>query len=93
MNDAFKAEVTKAITDLQNINKQHLNRQLAFEGLMTALLHRVQPEALAGLQEEYEQACDHVAAQLAPQWQMPALWHQWSSKIEQLALKHRTPPK
>lgn len=93
MNEAFKAEVTKAITDLQNINKQHLNRQLAFEGLMTALLHRVQPEALPGLLEEYEQACDRLASQLEPKWQMPQLWQQWSDEIEQLALKHRTAPK
>ena len=62
-------------------HKRNLNRQLAFEAMMDAMLARVQPEALPGLREEYEQACDRLAAGLRPAMQEPALWTQWSDAI------------
>jgi hypothetical protein len=93
MDEDFKAQTVKAIKDLHAMNMQHLNRQLAFEGLMTAMLDRIQPEALAGLLEEYEQACDRLAAQLDPKWQMPHLWQQWSDAITERMQSLRTAPK
>jgi len=92
-DDDFKAQTLKAITDQQNLNKQFLSRQLAFEAMMTAMLHRTQPEALAGLLDEYEQAVDRLATQLPPKFQQPQYWQTWSAEIEALLKLHRTEPK
>ena len=73
-------------------HKQHLNRQLAFEAMMEAMLARVLPEALPGLLVEYESACDRLAALLPPEHQAPELWKQWTVEIERLMRKHQTPP-
>ena len=78
---SFEEKTIKSIKDLYQLQKQHLNRQLAFEAMMEAMLARVQPEALPGLREEYEQACDRLAAGLRPAMQEPALWMQWSDAI------------
>ena len=89
---SFEEQTIKAIKDLQALQKQHLNRQLAFEAMMEAMLARVQPEALPGLLVEYESACDRLAALLPPEHQAPELWKQWTVEIERLMRKHQTPP-
>ena len=90
---SFEEQTIKSIKDLYQLQKQHLNRQLAFEAMMEAMLARVLPEALPGLREEYEQACDRLAALLPPEHQAPELWKQWTVEIERLMRKHQTPPK
>ena len=89
---SFEEQTIKSIKDLYQLQKQHLNRQLAFEAMMEAMLARVQPEALPGLLVEYESACDRLAALLPPEHQAPELWKQWTVEIERLMHKHQTPP-
>lgn len=88
-NDDFKIQTIKSINDLHSLNKQQMNRLLAVEGLLHALLNRVQPEALSGLLEEYEQACDRLATQLDPKFQMPQYWREWSTAITDLQKHHQ----
>jgi hypothetical protein len=77
----FEEQAIQAIKDLQQAHKRNLNRQLAFEALMGSMLERIHPDALEGLLEEYEAACDRLAAQLRPEMQEPDVWQQWSDAI------------
>lgn len=77
----FEKTTTKAINALHYLQKEHLNRQLAIEALLTAMLARVQPEALQGLLEEYDAACDRLASQLPVRFQQPRHWQRWSDAI------------
>ena len=90
---SFKEQTIKSIKGLYQLQKQHLNRQLAFEAMMEAMLARVLPEALPGLLVEYESACDRLAALLPPEHQMPEIWRLWTVEIERVMRKHQTPPK
>ena len=90
---SFEEQTIKSIKDLYQLQKQHLNRQLAFEAMMEAMLARVLPEALPGLLVEYESACDRLATLLPPEHQMPEIWRLWTVEIERVMRKHQTPPK
>ncbi|MGH8758081.1 MAG: hypothetical protein ACREVW_00975 [Burkholderiales bacterium] len=78
---SFEEQATKAINDLHHSQKRLLNRQLAFEALLSALLARVQPEALPGVLEEYDAACDRLAAEIPPAHQQPELWQEFSDVL------------
>lgn len=89
---SFEEQTIKAIKDLQHFQKQHLNRQLAFEAMLESMLARVQPEALPGLLAEYEAACDRLATFLEPQHQMPDIWRQWTVALENQINRNQMPP-
>lgn len=73
--------VHRAINELSSSQKKQMNRILACEALLEALLSRIDPLALPGLAEEYDAAVDRLAAALPPSIQLPELWHQWSTLI------------
>lgn len=77
----FERETRQAITDLNNTQLTHINRQLATEAMLEALLDRVDPEALAGIAEEYDAALIRLAEGLPPGMQRPELWKQWSTYL------------
>lgn len=74
--------VRRAVRELGHAQTQHLNRLLACEALLHALLLRLDPRAAAGVAEEYDQALDCMAAQLAPSLQMPDLWRPFADALE-----------
>lgn len=74
-------QIIQAIKDLESSQKKQLNRILACEALLEALLSRIDPLALPGLGEEYDAALDRLAAALPPSIQLPELWQQWSTLI------------
>jgi hypothetical protein len=78
----FEDWTIKAFKSLQERQLRHTNRQLALEAMVEAMLCRIQPEALPGLLEEYEAACDRIAAVISPSDQHADLWKQWSDSIE-----------
>lgn len=78
---SFEKRATGIMRDLIAASKSSLNRQLAIEAMMDAMLARVPREALPGLLEEYEAGCDRLAARLPPAMQEPALWEHWSDAI------------
>lgn len=84
MNEShdFQRQTIKAIADLQETFGQTLSRQLALGALMKAVLGQVPLAGLVALQEEYEAEVDHQAASLAPQYQRPQFWSEWSELIE-----------
>lgn len=82
MDEEFKAKTIQAINDLHSINKQHLNRLLACEALLQSLIQLVDPQALAALSEEYDATLDRLATQLAPEYQQPERWADFSAAIE-----------
>ncbi|CAN5533747.1 hypothetical protein BH10PSE16_BH10PSE16_40790 [soil metagenome] len=89
----FEKRATGIMRDLIATNRSSLNRQLAIEAMMDALLARVPREVLPGLLEEYEAGCDRLAARLPPAMQEPALWEHWSDAIsarqERLHIQHQ----
>ena len=95
--EKFQAETIKAIKDLQETFGQTLSRQLALGAVLRALVTQVPPAALVRLQEEFDAEVDHQAALLAPEFQRPQFWQEWSDVIEarrkQLAHANgQTPP-
>lgn len=83
----FEEETARAITDLHNNRKQLMNRQLACEALLAAMLHRMDQRDLPGLLEEYEAAIDRIAAELSPQDQMEEHWLHFADAIRELLPK------
>ena len=77
----FERRVTGIIKNLMAANKSSLNRQLAIEAMMDAMLAQVPQAALSGLLEEYEAGCDRLAARLPLEMQEPTLWAHWSDAI------------
>lgn len=77
-----------AIRTLTSVQKQQMNRLLANEALLVALVRRVQPTGLQGLAEEYDAALDRLAVELEPSQQMPELWAVWSDAIAALRKSH-----
>lgn len=71
----------QAIKALESSQKKQMNRILACEALLEALVSRIDPQALADLGEEYDAAMDRLAAVLPPSIQLPELWEQWSKLI------------
>jgi hypothetical protein len=78
---SFEKRATGIMRDLIAASKSSLNRQLAIEVMMDAMLARVPREVLPGLLEEYEAGCDRLATRLPPTMQEPALWEHWSDAI------------
>lgn len=74
-------QIIKAIKELESSQKKQMNRVLACEALLEAMVSRIDPQALAGLAEEYDGALDRLAAALPPSIQLPELWEQWSTLI------------
>ena len=77
----FEEQVKKAINDLHNTQVTHINRLLATEAMLEALLDRVDPAALPGIAEEYDAALIRLAEGLPPGMQRPELWRQWSTYL------------
>lgn len=92
---SFEKRATGIMRDLIAASKSSLNRQLAIEVMMDAMLARVPREVLPGLLEEYEAGCDRLATHLPPTMQEPALWAHWSDAIskrqQQLQLQQKAP--
>ena len=88
----FEKRATGVMRDLIAASKSSLNRQLAIEAMMEAMLAQVPREALPRLLEDYEARCDRLAARLPPAMQAPALWTHWSDAIsvhqERLRIQH-----
>lgn len=80
----FEKQVKKAIDELTNTQVTQMNRQLATEAMLEALLERVDFQALAGIAEEYDAALIRLAEGLPPDMQRPELWKQWSAYLEDL---------
>lgn len=80
----FEKQVKKAIDELTNTQVTQMNRQLAAEAMLEALLERVDFQALAGIAEEYDAALIRLAEGLPPDMQRPELWKQWSAYLEDL---------
>lgn len=77
----FEKQVTQAIAELNNTQLTHLNRQLATEAMLEALLDRVDPQALPAIAEEYDAALLRLAEGLPPDMQRPEIWKQWSDYL------------
>lgn len=80
-----QAQIIQAIRDLESSQKQQLNRLLACEAMLVAVVRRLAPQALAGVLEEYDAAIDRVAALLEPKLQMPDVWQQMSDGLRDYA--------
>ena len=80
-NPNFEKRATGIMRDLITTNRHSLNRQLAIEAMVNAMLAQLPLEVLPGLLEEYEVGCDRLAARLPPKMQEPALWRHWSDAI------------
>ena len=83
MDEEFKAQTLQAINDLHSINKQRLNRLLACEALLHSMIQVLDHRALAALSEEYDATLDRLATQLAPEYQQPERWADFSAAIEE----------
>lgn len=77
----FEEQVKQAIGELNNTQVTHLNRLLATEAMLEALLDRVDPAALPGIAEEYDAALIRLAEGLPPGMQRPEIWRQWSTYL------------
>jgi hypothetical protein len=77
----FEQEVRQAIAELNSTQLTHLNRQLATEAMLEALLDRIDPKALPGIAEEYDAALIRLAEGLPPDMQRPEVWKQWSNLL------------
>ncbi len=86
-----QAQIIAAINDLRSAQTQHLNRAMAVEALLEALLRRIDPAALADLAEEYDSALDHLAAQIPPALQLPQAWARWQSQLADLRTRAAPP--
>lgn len=74
-----EAEIMQAIKDLLSSQTKQLNRQLACEAAVYALIHSHPDLTQAG--EEYSAAIDRLAAQMPPNLQRPALWTDFEQAI------------
>ena len=88
-----EAQIIQAVKDLDSAMKKQLNRNLAAEALLEALIVRLDPRALAGLAEEYDAAVDRLAADIEPNLQRPYLWARWSTLIADLQKSHQAQAK
>lgn len=73
--------VMRAIRELASSDIKQLNRIAACEALLYSLLERIDPQALAGLAEAYDQALLRTAEQLPPSIQRPELWQGFAQAI------------
>lgn len=73
--------VARAIRDLGSSDIKQLNRIAACEALLYSLLARIEPKALVGLAEEYDQALVRMAEQIPPGLQRPELWSNFAGAI------------
>lgn len=80
--EKFQQETIKAITDLHEVTRQTLSRQLALSAMVRAIVSRIPLAALPAVLEEYEAEVDHLAASLPPKYQQPKHWHEWSEILE-----------
>lgn len=78
-------QIITAVKALESSQKQQLNRLLACEALLVAIVRRLAPQALAGVLEEYDAALDRAAAQLDPALQLPEVWAQMSDGLRDYA--------
>lgn len=81
MSNEPEEPMHRAIRELGHSQTQLLNRLLACEALLHSLVLRLDPAAVAGVLEEYEQALDRLASQLPPRLQMPQLWQDFADAL------------
>ena len=86
---SFEEQATEAIKSLQKAHMEQLNRLLACEAMLVAMIRRMPPQALPGLSEEYSAAIDRMAAQLDPDLQRPEKWEEHSEALEALLKSHQ----
>lgn len=72
-------QVMQAIKDFHSMQMKHMNRQLACEAAVYALIHSHPDLTQAG--EEYSAAIDRLAAQVPPKFQRPELWTDFEQAI------------
>lgn len=77
----FEEWAKETIDDLRNTQLTHINRLMATEAMLEALLDRVDPAALPGIAEEYDAALIRLAEGLPPGMQRPEIWKQWSDYL------------
>lgn len=88
-NRSFEEQATEAISSLRKSQLLQLNRLLAYEAMLVAIVRRMPPQALPGLSEEYSAAMDRIAASLPPDCQRPEVWKEISDSFEELLESHR----
>ena len=89
-----EAKIMQALGELASTQKKHLNRLVACEALLQALVMRVDPPALPGILEEFEAALDRSAADIPPRLQMPELWQEWTTLLsDRLRSLEQAPPR
>lgn len=84
MDSNKTTEIIGVIRSLQAAQVDHLNRQLAIEAMLQAMLCMVDPKVLPRLAETYEVAKDRLAEGLLPLLQRPKQWSRWSDLLEEL---------
>lgn len=77
------SDLEERVAALEHLLCQLLSRQLASTALTMALINRAQAEALPGILEEYDAACDRLAAELPPHYQQPQHWQELSEILEE----------
>lgn len=87
--------LAQARADIVSLNEERiaqLNRILATEALLKAIVAELDEETLAALEEQYDVRVIHAMSHLAPLHQREHLWQPYLEKIrEVLALRRRKP--
>ena len=84
MNCDRETEIVAVIKRLQAAQVDHLNRQLAIEAMLEAILCMVDPKVLPRVVEAYEVAKDRLAEGVVPLLQRPEQWNRWTNLLEEL---------
>lgn len=87
--------IESARADIQTLNQERialLNRTMATEALMKALLAQLDLDVLEVLEERYDARVIAAMQQLAPELQREHLWVHYLEKIQEvIALRRQTP--
>lgn len=87
--------IESARADIQALNQERialLNRTMATEALMKALLAQLDLDVLEVLEERYDARVIAAMQQLAPELQREHLWTHYLEKIQEvIALRRQTP--
>lgn len=87
--------IESARADIQTLNQERialLNRTMATEALMKALLAQLDLDVLEVLEERYDARVIAAMQQLAPELQREHLWTHYLEKIQEvIALRRQTP--
>jgi len=81
------------IVALNNERLAQLNRILATEAIIKAIISELDLPALRNLEESYDSRVIHAMGHLQPSQQRPHLWEPYLEKIrEVIALRHKSQP-